>query len=113
MIVVPAELTVNAAFWEMSTGLSEDEPAPGGPHQIPHSVRYIEFLSSTFENIDLLLGGGLRIQIGDNEWAPYTIIIPDGTMQNAINRILAQDSTTSLDRYNLIEKSQFRGIDRE
>jgi|GEM_PF-1829674 len=88
-VVVPAEVPVTSIFWAMGT-------ARGSPGNWEHNIpRYVELLSSTFENVDLW-GGGI---FGE------TIIIPDGSTQNFIDRIESFNFTVS--RFTFIEKSQF------
>lgn len=82
-IVVPAGISISHNFWDMRRYI-----------QAPRTLPYIELLCDTFELINPLGGGG---------HVPFTIIIPDGSTQNLLDRFY--ELGTSTDRYTFIEKS--------
>jgi len=84
-IVVPAELRVGDGFWNM--------------RRISNvNVRYVEFLCNVFTNINMR--GGSQF-----EEYRFTIIIPDGSTQNFIDRFISP--TTPQGWYTFYEKSYF------
>ena len=106
-VVVPAEVPITSIFWVMDT-------ARGSPGNWERGrVRYVELLSSTFENIDF----GNTVEFWRYIYRPSQeplprenvklIIIPDGSTQKFIARINEQGHTNLSTLINFIEKSQF------
>jgi len=87
MLVIPAEIILRPSAQGLQGG----------------SIRYIQFLCNTFENIYAFPSSSTTI-----------FIIPNGSTENFIDRIIYLGRGSDRDRiynhFNIIEKSQFRGI---